>query len=105
RKKVPTSVLFPGKKSYVEHFPIGVIGVISPWNFPFQLAMVPALSALICGNTVVLKPSEVTTITGQIMDEVFRRIGLPRGVIEVVQGHGSTGAALCEATIDKIFFT
>ncbi len=105
RKKVPTSILFPGKKSYVEHFPMGVIGVISPWNFPFQLSMVPVVSALVAGNTVVLKPSEVTPITGEIIDEIFRRIGLPRGVVEVVQGDGSTGAALCDANIDKIFFT
>ncbi len=105
RKKVATPILFPGKKSFVEHFPMGVVGVISPWNFPFQLSMVPVVSALIAGNTVVLKPSEVTPITGEVIDEIFRRIGLPRGVVEVVQGDGSTGAALCDANIDKIFFT
>lgn len=105
RKKVPTPIIFPGKKSYVEHFPMGVVAVISPWNFPFQLSMVPTLSALIAGNTVVLKPSEVTPMTGEIIDEIFRRIGLPRGVVEVVQGDGTTGAALTEADVDKIFFT
>ncbi|HJL18591.1 MAG TPA: aldehyde dehydrogenase family protein [Sandaracinaceae bacterium LLY-WYZ-13_1] len=105
RKRVGTPILFPGKKSYVEHFPMGVVGIISPWNFPFQLAMVPTVSALIAGNTVVLKPSEVTPITGEIIDEIFRRIGLPRGVVEVVQGDGSTGAALTGARVDKIFFT
>lgn len=105
RKKVPTPILFPGKKSYLERFPMGVVAVISPWNFPFQLSMVPVISALVAGNTVVLKPSEVTPITGEIIDEIFRRIGLPRGVVEVVQGDGTTGAALCEADVDKIFFT
>lgn len=105
RKRVGTPIIFPGKKSYIEHFPMGVIGVISPWNFPFQLSMVPTVSALIAGNTVVLKPSEVTPLTGEIMDEIFRRIGLPRGVVEVIQGDGSTGAALCEADVDKLFFT
>ncbi len=105
RKKVATPILFPGKKSYLEHFPMGVVAVISPWNFPFQLSMVPVVSALVAGNTVVLKPSEVTPITGEIIDEIFRRIGLPRGVVEVVQGDGSTGAALSEADVDKIFFT
>ena len=105
RKRTRTPLLFPGKKSYVEHFPMGVIGVIAPWNFPFQLSMVPTVSALVAGNTVVLKPSEVTPITGEIMHEIFRRIGLPRGVVEVIQGDGSTGAALCEADVDKIFFT
>jgi acyl-CoA reductase-like NAD-dependent aldehyde dehydrogenase len=105
RKKVRTPIIFPGKKSYLESFPMGVVAIISPWNFPFQLSMVPTVSALIAGNTVVLKPSEITPITGEIMDEIFRRIGLPRGVVEVVQGDGSTGAALSEANVDKIFFT
>ena len=105
RRKVGTPILFPGKASYVEHFPMGVIGVISPWNFPFQLAMVPVISALIAGNTVVLKPSEVTPLTGEVIRACFERAGLPSGVVEVVQGDGLTGAALVEADIDKVFFT
>lgn len=105
RKKVATPIVFPGKTSYVEHFPVGVVAIISPWNFPFQLSMVPIVSALIAGNTAVLKPSEVTPITGEIIREIFQRIGLPTGVLEVVQGDGSTGAALAEADVDKIFFT
>lgn len=105
RKKLPSSILFPGKAAYQEHFPMGVVAIISPWNFPFQLAVIPAISALIAGNTVVIKPSEVTPITGEIIREVFDRIGLPKGVVEVIQGDGSTGAALSEAAVDKIFFT
>lgn len=105
RKKVRTPILFPGKKSYVEHFPMGVIGVISPWNFPFQLSMVPVISALIGGNTVVLKPSEVTPITGDLIAEIFKAARFPQGVVEVIQGDGTTGAALAHADIDKIFFT
>lgn len=105
RKSVPGSILFPGKRGYTEFFPMGVIGVISPWNFPFNLSAVPILSALICGNTAVLKPSEITPLTGEIVRDCFSRIGLPEGVLEVVQGDGSTGAALVDANIDKIFFT
>ncbi len=105
RRRLPSSILFPGKGAYEEHFPMGVVGVISPWNFPFQLAVLPALSALIAGNTVVIKPSEVTPITGEVIREAFERIGLPRGVVEVVQGDGATGAALSEAAVDKLFFT
>ncbi len=105
RKKVKTPSIFMGKKCYVEHFPVGVVGIISPWNFPFQLTMIPVLSALIGGNTVVLKPSEVTPLTGEIVRELFAQIDLPEGVVEVVQGDGSTGAALVEAEIDKVFFT
>lgn len=105
RRRVPGSILFPGKAGYIEYFPMGVIGVISPWNFPFQLSMIPIISALIAGNTVVLKPSEITPLTGEVIRDCFARIGLPLGVLEVVQGDGATGAALVEADIDKIFFT
>ncbi|MFP4601122.1 MAG: aldehyde dehydrogenase family protein, partial [Persicimonas sp.] len=104
-EKVWPGMLFPGKKAHVEYFPRGVIGVISPWNFPFQLSMVPVISALIGGNTVVLKPSEVTPMTGELMRELFEEAGVPAGVVEVVQGDGSTGAALVGADIDMVFFT
>ncbi len=104
-KRVSTPLLFFPKTSYIQHFPMGVIGIISPWNFPFQLTMVPAVSALIAGNTVVIKPSEVTPITGEIIREIFDAVKLPVGVVEVVQGDGTTGAALTAADIDKIFFT
>jgi acyl-CoA reductase-like NAD-dependent aldehyde dehydrogenase len=97
-------MFFP-KSSYIQHFPMGVIGIISPWNFPFQLTMVPAISALLAGNTVVIKPSEVTPITGEIMRELFAAAKLPHGVVELIQGDGETGAALSRADIDKIFFT
>lgn len=105
RKKVRTPILFPGKSSYIEHFPMGVIGVIAPWNFPFQLAMIPVISALIGGNTVVLKPSEVTPLTGELIAEIFLAVGMSPGLVEVVHGDGAVGAALCTADIDKIFFT
>lgn len=104
-RRVRTPPVFPHKRSYVEHFPMGVIGIISPWNFPFQLAVVPMLSALVGGNTVVCKPSEVTPLTGEVIREMFLAAELPRGVVEVVQGDSSTGAALTRADVDKIFFT
>jgi acyl-CoA reductase-like NAD-dependent aldehyde dehydrogenase len=105
RRKVKTPMIFAGAKSYVEYFPMGVIGIISPWNFPFQLSMIPVISALIGGNTVVLKPSEVTPITGEVVADLFSKIEIPEGVVEVVQGDGSTGAALVGGDIDKVFFT
>jgi acyl-CoA reductase-like NAD-dependent aldehyde dehydrogenase len=104
-KNVWPGMLFPGKKAHVEYFPLGVIGVISPWNFPFQLSMVPVISAIIGGNTVVLKPSEVTPLTGELMRELCDEAGVPEGVIEIIQGDGSTGAALVESDIDMVFFT
>lgn len=105
RKRVRNPLMLPLKKSYIEHFPMGIIGIISPWNFPFQLSVVPIMSALISGNTVILKPSEITPLTGDLIQELFERVGLPDGVLQVIQGDGSTGAALTESMIDKIFFT
>lgn len=105
RHKEKTPILFPAKTSYISYFPMGVIAVIAPWNFPFRLSMAPILSALIAGNTVVLKPSEVTPETGEVIREVFERANLGRGVVEICQGDGSTGAALSNADVDKIFFT
>lgn len=104
-QKVKTPILFPGKSSYIQHYPMGVIAIISPWNFPFQLAMVPLLSALIAGNAVILKPSEVTPLTGMLMKNLMDRINLPKDVCQILMGDGSTGAALTEADVDKIFFT
>lgn len=104
-KKVWPGMLFPGKKAHIEYFPMGTVGVIAPWNFPFQLSMVPLISALIGGNTVVLKPSEVTPLTGELMRELFQEANFPEGVVEIVQGDGSTGKALVEAEIDMVFFT
>ncbi len=105
RRRLKPQLLFPGKASYVEYAPKGVIGIISPWNFPFQLSVIPVISALIGGNTVVLKPSEVTPMTGELIRELFEEAGFPKGVVEVVQGDGSTGAALTNADIDMVFFT
>ena len=105
RRKVSTPLAMAGKAGYIEHFPRGVVGIIAPWNFPFQLAVLPVISALIGGNTVVLKPSEVTPIAGEVVADFFRRLGLPPGVVEVVGGDGSTGAALTRANVDMLFFT
>jgi succinate-semialdehyde dehydrogenase/glutarate-semialdehyde dehydrogenase len=82
-----------------------VIGVISPWNFPFSIPMGTVVMALIAGNTVVLKPSEITPLIGLKIGEIFRAAGLPDGCLEIVTGDGATGGALCEAAIDKLFFT
>lgn len=105
RQARPTPLLFRPRRSFVHPFPMGVIGIIAPWNFPFHLAMYPALSALIAGNAVVIKPSELTPDVGELIRELFDAIGLAGGVAQVVQGDGEAGAALCRAEIDKLFFT
>ncbi|MDE3838296.1 aldehyde dehydrogenase [Bacillus methanolicus] len=105
RKRVKTPLLLFGKKSYIEYFPRGVVLVISPWNYPFQLAMVPVLSALAAGNTVILKPSEVTPLVGKCMEQLFKKAGFPEGVVQVVHGGKELGAALTKEKPDYIFFT
>ena len=93
------------KRVRVTHDPYGVIAVISPWNYPFFLAAANVLPALVTGNAVVLKPSEFTPTSGALLGELFAEAGVPAGVFGVVQGDGTTGAALCGASVDKVFFT
>jgi len=94
-----------GRSSYILYKPLGVIGIISPWNFPWATPLDEVVIALMAGNSVVLKPSELTPLTGLQIKEVFRRAGLPDGLLEVVTGEGSIGAALVAAGVDKIMFT
>jgi succinate-semialdehyde dehydrogenase/glutarate-semialdehyde dehydrogenase len=96
---------FLGRSSFVEYRPVGVVGVISPWNFPWAIPLGEVVMALMAGNAVVLKPSELTPLVAVKIGDVFARAGLPAGVLEVVTGDGSTGAALVEAGADKIMFT
>src|SRR5579862_847322 len=93
------------KRVRIAHEPFGVIGVIAPWNYPLMLPAAIVLPALVTGNTVVLKPSELTPASGALLADLFAQAGLPDGVLTVLQGDGSTGAALCESAVDKIFFT
>jgi len=94
-----------GRSSYEIYKPLGVIGIISPWNFPWATPLDEVVMALLAGNTVVLKPSELTPLTGLKIKDVFERAGFAEGVLEVVTGDGSTGAALVGAGVDKIMFT
>jgi acyl-CoA reductase-like NAD-dependent aldehyde dehydrogenase len=104
RERVPRGLaLF--KRCYVEYRPRGVVGVISPWNYPFALAMAPALSALLAGNTVLLKPSEVTAATGVLMEQLFARLQELTPFVRVLHGDGATGAAMVQSGPDYIFLT
>ena len=97
--------LLKTKKLRISHRPLGVVGIITPWNFPFILSLNPTAQALIAGNAAVLKPSEVTPGAGGLVAELWSEVGLPDGVFALVQGDGETGAALLEADVDKICFT
>src|SRR3954469_14590180 len=94
-----------GRSSYEIYKPLGVLGIISPWNFPWGTPLGEVAIALMAGNAVVLKPSELTPLTGLKIKNVFTRAGLPDGVLQITTGDGSTGAALVASGVDKILFT
>jgi len=91
----------------VEYLPLGVAGVIAPWNFPFYTPLCGMAYALAAGNAAVVKPSEFSTATGVYAVESFHRANpdAPAGLVGWVSGFGPTGAALCNAGVDKIAFT
>ncbi len=93
------------KRGYLRYEPWGVVGIVSPWNYPFSIPMTQVIPALVAGNGVVLKPSELTPWSGMLVAELFSEAGLPEGVLEIVLGEGPIGAALVEACPDKIVFT
>lgn len=91
---------FPGTAPY------GVCGQIIPWNFPLLMLAWKVAPALAAGNTVVLKPAEFTSLTALLFAEICERVGLPKGVVNIVTGAGDTGAAIVNhCDIDKIAFT
>src|SRR5215217_4475926 len=91
--------------SYIVYKPLGVVGIISPWNFPWATPLDEVVMALMAGNAVVVKPSELTPLTALKIADVFKQAQLPEGLLEIVTGDGSTGAALVEAGVNKIMFT
>ncbi|HXW56569.1 MAG TPA: aldehyde dehydrogenase family protein [Candidatus Cybelea sp.] len=93
------------KSGWLEYEPYGVVALISPWNYPFAIPALQAMAAVVTGNAVLLKPSELTARTGALVGELFRRAGCPEGLVQVVQGAGEIGAALVDAGPDKVFFT
>jgi len=97
--------LLKTKKLRIVQRPLGVVGIITPWNFPFILALNPTVQALMAGNAVVLKPSEVTPFSGRLIEDLFSDAGLPEGVFNLAIGDGETGAALVGSPVDKISFT
>jgi acyl-CoA reductase-like NAD-dependent aldehyde dehydrogenase len=94
-----------GRSSKIVYHPLGVVGIIPAWNYPFSIPLGEAAMALMAGNTVVIKPSELTPMTGLKIGEIFSKAGLPENCIRIVTGAGPTGAALVEAAPDKIMFT
>jgi succinate-semialdehyde dehydrogenase/glutarate-semialdehyde dehydrogenase len=89
------------KRGRLVREPYGVVGIISPWNYPFSIPATEALVALVAGNAVVLKPSEFTSLVGLELESLLHAAGVPRDVFQVVVGDGATGAALIHSEIDK----
>ncbi len=85
--------------------PHGVIGIISPWNYPFSIPATETLAALVAGNAVVLKPSELTPVVAMELASLLHSSGIPTDVFQVVVGEGPAGAALVGSAIDKLVFT
>jgi succinate-semialdehyde dehydrogenase/glutarate-semialdehyde dehydrogenase len=94
-----------GRASRIVYHPLGVVGIIPAWNYPFSIPLGEAVMALMAGDTVVIKPSELTPFVGLKIGEVFEKAGFPENTVQIVTGDGRTGAALVEAAPDKIMFT
>ena len=94
-----------GRSSKIVYQPLGVVGIIPAWNYPFSIPLGETAMALMAGNTVVLKPSELTPFIGLKIGEIFEKAGIPENVVQIVTGAGETGAALVESAPDKIMFT
>src|SRR3954464_12887861 len=104
-EKVRSSSFFTfGKRMYVRYHPFGVVGVIGPWNYPLSNSFGDCVAALFAGNSVILKPSEVTPLTSLVMEEGMRAAGAPDDVFVVATGAGATGAALVDEA-DMVMFT
>jgi acyl-CoA reductase-like NAD-dependent aldehyde dehydrogenase len=85
--------------------PYGVVGIISPWNYPFSIPATETLAALAAGNSVVLKPSELTSLAALELQALLHAAGVPEDVFQVIVGDSATGSALVQAAIDKLVFT
>ncbi len=103
-KRQQPGLLHITKRMYVLQEPLGVVAVISPFNFPVLLSMKAAFAALIGGNAVVQKPSEYTSLVAQKIAGILAGSGLPADIFQVVTGDGSTGAALLQSGVNHVFF-
>ncbi len=93
------------KRCYIEYHPHGVVGVIGPWNYPLVLIVPPVVSALLAGNTVLVKPSEVTAATGVMIEQLFQKVPELAPFVRFLHGDGRVGSALVQSKPDLIFLT
>ena len=105
RKRKVHGILGMVKQLRIVYKPLGVVGLITPWNGPFVLVMNQAVQAILAGNTVVAKGSEVTPYSAKLAETILNDAGLPEGVLQVLLGDGETGAAIVRGGVDKVSFT
>ncbi|WP_394842127.1 coniferyl aldehyde dehydrogenase [Pendulispora brunnea] len=103
-RRRPVSWLFPMGRACVAYQPLGVVGIISPWNYPVHLALAPLATAIAAGNRVMLKPSELTPTTSRLLEELLMEALGPE-VASVITGGPATGAAFARLPFDHLFFT
>lgn len=104
RKRIPPG-LYVFKRFYAEPQPYGVVAVIAPWNYPFDLTVSPICSALLAGNTVLVKPSEVTAATGKLIEKLFQSVPELSPFVRFLHGDGRVGEMIVKAQPDLVFLT
>ncbi|HKH23053.1 MAG TPA: aldehyde dehydrogenase family protein [Solirubrobacterales bacterium] len=104
-EKLSMPLMLKSKSAKFTYEPIGVVGVIAPWNYPWSIPFGEVAIALMAGNGVVLKPASLTPLIGERIRETFEKAGLPEGLVRTVHGGGRIGDALVKSTAGKIFFT
>lgn len=102
--KVKTPITHIGSQSFIYYEPYGVALIIAPWNYPFQLALTPLIGAMVAGNCAIVKPSELTPHTANVLSKIMEKT-FPREYIAVVEGEADVAQALMQAEVDYIFFT
>lgn len=107
-ERVPSGLL-KHKRAFIEYVPLGVVGVITPWNYPYQNILGPTIHALMAGNGVVVKVSEWVAWSSarfqRVFDHALDRVGYSRDLVQIIQGYGDTGKALVQGGVDKVVFT
>ncbi len=104
RQAMPQAFLKTKRSKFV-YEPLGVVGVIAPWNYPWSIPFGEVAIALMAGNGVVLKPASLTPLIGERIRMVFERAGFPEGLVRTIHGGGRVGDALVKSSAQKIFFT
>ena len=104
-ERIPLPVFIKQKRARFTFEPLGVVGVIAPWNYPWSIPFGEVAIALMAGNGVVLKPASLTPLIGERIRVIFERAGVPMGLVRTVHGGGAVGQALVESSAAKIFFT